>query len=286
MSQPNAPYEPSPLHRALPFRSGDRRRRRLSSAIATLCLAAVSIAPAEAERPEIGFATPISVPIGPVVWVTTADGEELVGELRSSTAVYGSTSKLRIRLESGEKVRLKASEIQQVRLPVNDLVRAMMMEEATTTIEKAVKTDYEPIFEATELVFDSVRHPKSRRVLLRQRLNQGYDWRIQVYDLPNSKEGMWVSERGLGWFGDEAKAFLVVKDGAEAVRVRKSDYRDEHFQELFGDCPALLDRYQGKQRKFRLFAEHTYQYHQLCPRPGSTTPVQVELGGGGSVAGR
>lgn len=262
------PKTPSQTHRLFPS---------LLSALALLLTTGLLASPALADRPEIGFLTPISMPVGPEVWISTLDGEELTGELRSASG-FGSATKLKIRLANGEKRKFRATELRQVRMPVNDFVRGLMIGEATNSVEKAIKTDYEPIFEVDELVFDSILHPKSDRIALRQRLNPGYDWRIQVYDLPLSKEWTLTSKKsGISWFGDEPEAFLVVKDGGEPMRVRENDYRKHHFEQLFGDCPAILERYQGKKRKFRFFAEHTYEYHQACPKPGESTPTVLDL---------
>ena len=81
-------------------------------------------------------------------------------------------------------------------------------------------------------------------------------------------------------------AFLVVKDGEEAVRVTQRRYRKDVFPEIFADCPELLSRYQGDMRKFKFFAEHVFLYDQLCPGPGSPTYQGVDNAANEGVASK
>ena len=226
--------------------------------------------PAQARRPQVGFLTPLGEPTGPYLILHTQDGEVLEGQIVRGMSWFGSMTKLTFRTEDGRRVKLKATEVDEVIMPITAPYRAAMIGEATETLEKVWKTDFDRIFEVDELVFHSVRHPKSERTSLRQLINPGFDHRLRVYYLPSSKEGI-ARFDGIPFFGDMPKAFLVVKDDGEAVRVNQGDYRKEWFETLFGDCQEVLDLFQGDRRKFKFFAEHTFVYDQACPDPGSET---------------
>lgn len=227
-------------------------------------------AAAQAERPKVGFLTSVEVPDGDDLHVWTRDGVLHRGCIRSSTEIFGSVTKFTLKTHDGQKVKLKAADVDEIIMPVNDLWRTVMLAESSDTLEEIWSTDYERIFEVDELVFHSVRHPKSERTSIRQLVNPGFDSRLRVYYLPMSTEGIFSSD-DLPVFGDMPRAFLVIKDDGDVQRIKQSSYRDEAFLKLFGDCPELLERYQGKKRKFKFFAEHVFLYDQMCPGPGSPT---------------
>lgn len=242
--------------------------------VALLLLAGLLITtPLAAERPKVGFLTSIEAPDGPDLEVELKDGRVLYGQMVGSSALFGSVVKMRLRThDDGKKHKLRADEIEEIRMPVDDLWRTVMVAQSTDSLEEIWKTDYERIFEVEELTFHSVRHPRSERVAIRQLINPGFDSRLRVYHLPNSKEGT-LGDGSLNWFGGMSNAFLVVKDDGEVQRVKQREYRKKVFPVLFADCPDLLDRYRGDFRKFKFFAEHVFLYDQLCPGPGSPTYV-------------
>lgn len=224
--------------------------------------------PAQARRPQVGFLTPLGQPAGFGLVVTTTDGEVLEGHLVGTREVWGSVTRMTLELDDGSRVRLTALQVEEVVMPMNEIWRTVMIGSASETLEKVWKTDFDRIFEIDELVFHSVRHPKSERTSIRQLVNPGFDHRLRVYFLPTSTEGISRFD-GIPFFGDMPKAFLVVKDDGEAVRVNQGDYRKEWFEQLFGDCQEVLDLYKGDRRKFKFFAEHTFVYDQACPSPGA-----------------
>ena len=225
---------------------------------------------AEAKRPKVGFLSSIEIPEGPEMRVVTVDGEEFVGYITSSGATQGSMTRFKFRTFDGRKIKFKAQDVALLEIVVDEALQDLMIDNATDTVEEIWKADFERIFEVETLEFHAIRHPWAKRVALRQLINPGFDSRIQVYYLPKSKEGK-SSSGIIPLFGDMAKAYLVVKDGAEPIRVKQWQYSGKFFEQLFGDCPALTERYTGNMRKFKFFAEHTQMYDQLCPGEGSPT---------------
>ncbi len=195
--------------------------------------------------------------------VTTAEGQVFAGEVRGTASNSRGLTRITLVEPSGAKHRLKIAELKQVVVPTPVFAHPAMVAAATTTLEKAVKTDWERLSEVRELVFDSVPWPGGGKRVLLMRVNPGFDRRVQVYGLPNAKEGTTrINEKA--FFGDEPKAFLVVKDGGEPSRIGKGNYR-ESFETLFADCPALLERVPRDERKFKHFADHLYEYETACP---------------------
>ncbi|MEM6796049.1 MAG: hypothetical protein AAF725_18885 [Acidobacteriota bacterium] len=236
-------------------------------AFALLLLILILATPAEGAKPSMGFLTSLEEPAGGGLEVLARDGRVLRGSIHSSMTVRGSMTRLTLKLEDGSRVRLKAREIDRVVMPLDDFWRGVLLKETTTTFEEIWKGDFERIYEVDELIFDSVRNPGSSRFGLRQLVNPGFDARLRVYDLAAKKEreGQLLVVASKSVFGDMPKAFLVVKDGGEAVRVRQRSYRAEQFEQLYGDCPAMLERFEGKARKFKHFAEHVFVYDRTCP---------------------
>ncbi len=215
-----------------------------------------------------GFLTPIDMMPPTRAHLVAADGRELDGRVTSSAAGPRGTRRLTLKDEAGRKHRFKADEIRQVTFVVEGWMRAKMTHEATTTIEKAAKTDYSQIATAGTLVFDSVVLPDHDHKVLLQRLNPGFDHRIQVYYMSNSKEWTLAPHVDTPFgkvqpFGDEIKTFVVVKDGGEPFKVEKGDY-EEQFRDLFRDCPALLEQVPVDDTDFDDFADHVASYQRLC----------------------
>lgn len=237
-----------------------RALRTHAAAAGLLALAATLATPAPAAA--AGFLPTLEHHTFSEVRVVTTDGRVIDGVVRGHATGPRGLKRITVRDADGAKHKLTGHEIRQVIVPLDPDVRDALMAEATTTIEKAIKTDYEPIFETGAMVYDSVAWPKPDNRLLLQRVNPGFDTLIQVYGLPLSKE--WThGPVGRAWFGDEPKAYLVVKRGGPPVRVEKDAYRDQ-FGALFADCPALLESVPRDERKFRHFADHVYTYELSC----------------------
>lgn len=219
----------------------------------------LTVAPLHAER--IGFLTPVDdFPFVPGE-VITRDGTVVEGSVQATFSGIRGIKRIKVRQADGNKLKLRARDVEQVRVPVDTATRVIMVANATTTIEKAARTDYDPIHEVNEVIFDSLTWPGSDTRLLVQRVNSGFDDRIQVYAMRNAREGT-HEINGILAFGDEEKAFLVVKDGAAPIRVKKRTYRAQ-FDDLFGDCPAMAREISGKIR-FRDFAAHVAAYDLHC----------------------
>jgi len=68
---------------------------------------------------------------------------------------------------------------------------------------------------------------------------------------------------GIQVTGGEDRAYLFVKGGEKAFKVKKGSYR-ENFQELYSDCPEMLAHFQGDKIRWDDLALHVFVYDQLC----------------------
>jgi hypothetical protein len=59
------------------------------------------------------------------------------------------------------------------------------------------------------------------------------------------------------------RSYLFVKGNEKAVIVRRGSYR-KNFDELYGDCPKMLEAFAGEKVKFEDVAAHVFLYDRRC----------------------
>lgn len=228
-------------------------------------LALALAAPASAAR----FVSPLDDVGGWTVRVFTTDGTVIDGEIRGLRSRTHGLVRITVIDASGAKWRLPAQDVRFLVVPVGGAEPPDDIAEVLATI---LRPDYEPTPEVRELLFEPVVWPK--RPLLLQRVNPGFDSRIQVYAVPADKKADPAPEDVTSYRntllyrtlrGDEWKnSYVVVKDGGEPIEVDAKWY-GRSFEKLFGDCQAVLDRYPPRDRdEFRHFADHVMTYEMHC----------------------
>lgn len=242
--------------------SSSPRRRSLRSRLLTAGLATAALLSSAGLAQARGFLPPIEHLSFPQAQVITADGQQLYGGIPSYSQRFRGISRFVLFDIDGNRLKLSAEQVQQIRIPVGPGTEIDLYGQVFTTVEKAIKADYELIRNVHTLVFDSIVWPGSDRRLLLQRVNPGFDRTIQVYAILNADEGVSTLD-GVPWFGDEEKSYLMVKHNAAPVRVKKKHYKKD-FEQLFGDCEAFVHKVPRKERKFKHFADHVYDYQQTC----------------------
>lgn len=243
--------------------SSTQRLPRLATLLTVLALALLVLpaVPARAHH-DLGFLTPIDfIPDGEVQLLTN-DGRVLRGEVKYTLWTFRGLSRFTLREADGTKHRLKAEEVVRLSTPVDEIARIAMAASATTTIEKAAKTDWNQIENVQEFVFDSITWPRAPNRVLLQRLNRGFDETFRIYALTNSKEYVFAPA-GIPIAGGEKKAFIVIKNDGAAVKIKKKNYREE-FVNLYGDCSEMLAEYPKRDRDFSDFASHIAYYDLVC----------------------
>jgi hypothetical protein len=248
-------------HRPAPRRVALRTRAALAAALA-LALAA----PAFAGR----FVTPLEDVMGWTVRVFTTDGAVIDGEVVGTRTRTHGLDRITIRDGSGAKRRLRADDVRF--LVVSAGGGAPPPADVAELLARVLRPDYEPAPLVRDLVFEPVTWPKKGHLL--QRVNPGFDRRIQVYAVPADTKPDPDSDDVTSYRrtflyrtlrGDEWKnVYVAVKDGAAPVEVDSRGYESRTFERLFGDCQAVLDRYPRGDRHFRHFADHVLAYDMHC----------------------
>jgi len=194
--------------------------------------------------------------------VNLASGEEITGKLSNGIYEYNGLTKITVKLENGEKVKLVPEQVFALRIKSSVLLKLFMISEAGSSIQELANTDFNAIVNRDWVVFETARTPKKTDTyVLLQLLNPGFDSKIKVFAVPSSSGGLAVG--GIQVISGEDKAYLFVKGGEKAVKVKKGSYSD-NFQELFSDCPEMVTAFQSGKIKWDDVAVHVYAYDQAC----------------------
>jgi hypothetical protein len=251
----------------LHHRSASRRIALPTRAALAAALALALAAPASAAR----FVTPLDdALLGWTVRVFAADGTVIDGEVVGVRSRTHGVDRITVADATGVKRRLGPDEIRYLVIAVPG--GPPLPEDLADLLARVIRPDYEPSPEPGVLVFEPVAWPK--KGLLLQRVNPGFDRRIQVYAVPaDTKPGpdsddvtsyrktfLYRTLRGDEW----RNVYVAVKDGGAPVEVDSQGYESRTFERLFGDCPAVLDRYPRGDRHFRHFADHVLAFDMLC----------------------
>jgi len=195
--------------------------------------------------------------------VNLTSGEEITGKFTSGMYVTNGLTKITVKLENGEKVKLVPEQIVAMQIKSSGLLKLSMISEGGSSIKELAKTDFKDIVNREWVVFETAMTPKKTDTYrLLQLLNPGFSGKIKVFAEPGSKTGG-IGIGGLQITGGEDRAYLFVKGGEKAVKVKKSSY-SENFQELYSDCPEMVAAFQGEKIKWDDVAMHVYAYDKAC----------------------
>ncbi len=192
-----------------------------------------------------------------------ASGEEITGKFVGGIYVNNGFTKVSVKMDNGEKAKFESEQIRSMQIKTSELMKLMMVSEASSSIKEMVKADFNEMVNRDYVIFETALTPrKTDTPRLLQLLNPGFDSKIKVFAEPGKQTGG-LSVGGLNLTGGEDRAYLFVKNGEKAVGVKKGSYK-ENFEELYSDCPAMLDNFKGEKIKWDDVALHVYVYDQLC----------------------
>jgi len=195
--------------------------------------------------------------------LTPKSGEPLTGKLAGGAYVNNGLSKVTIKLENGEKVKFAAEQIMSLHIQSSGMLKIMMISESAHSIMETAKTDFNDIVNREWIIFETALIPKKADTYrLMQLLNPGFDSKIKVFAEPGKKTGG-LSVGGLNITGGEDRAFLFVKGGAKAFEVKKNGYA-KNFEELYSDCPKMIETIKGDKIKWDDVAGHVLVYDRVC----------------------
>ena len=197
--------------------------------------------------------------------VTLQSGEEINGKLAGGVYMTNGLAKIKVKNESGEMIKLEAEQVIAIKIKTSTLMKLSMISDAGSSVKEFANTDLKGIVEREWVIFETATTPgakEKKRIL--QLLNPGFDTMIKVFAEPGAKTAG-LNIGGLQVTGGEDRVYLFVKGGAQAFKVKKGSYRD-NFQELYSDCPRMLEYFQGEKIRWDDVALHVYTYDQLCTK--------------------
>lgn len=203
------------------------------------------------------FVTPLSSISGPAE-VITLDGTVITGKLRNASFGPKGIMAFKIIDKSGVGKKLKAAEVQQLKLKIDGLAKLEIIDEQTKNLEKLAHSNFKEVVEREYILWQRVKQPGKNKYLLLQLLNPGFDSKLKVYDLPNAKSGE-TSIGGVAVSGNNATAYYIVKDG-KTYKISKSKYKKEGYKFLFGNCNLLNE----EKPDFKEISVHVFLYDQAC----------------------
>ncbi len=195
--------------------------------------------------------------------VALQSGEEITGKFAGGVYVNNGLTKIKIKLENGENAKFVPEQVVSLKVKASRLMKLSMISDAGSSIKEFANTDLNSIVEREWVLFETATTPRqkdTKRIL--QLLNPGFDSKIKVFAEPNAKTGG-LSLGGIQVTGGEDRVYLFVKGGEKAIKVKKGSYSD-NFQELYSDCPLMLEQFQGEKIRWDDVALHIYAYNELC----------------------
>ena len=192
------------------------------------------------------------------------DGTIIEGKVSMATLINGNLSSLTLKDGEGNKHKYKAADIKQFRVKMGFLAKLDAMGEASGSIAKFVKADFNEIIDREYIFYQQALLPKKKdKYRWLHLVNPGFDSRIKVYADPGGGETGGLSLGDVQLTGGKDKSYLVVVDGQKSVEVKKKSYKKD-FPVLFGGCKTFMETIDVKKPDFWDFAAHVFAYDQLC----------------------
>lgn len=215
-----------------------------------------------------GFLKPFtSISKKKTTYLTLENGEEVEGNIKKfKLAKKGLIKELHM-VVNDEKVVYPVDDIKTAYFPqsgLDKLTKAMdFMDDATQW------DDGDPLYENDRLKDGYAYYEKidislkgDDRKLLMQLLNPFAKNRIKVYHDPTAGEKGGMRVGGIKVQESQASNYYISKDGGQAARLRKKDYKKQ-FDDLLGDCRSIKKTY-GKM-KWKNFEDAVMEYNATCP---------------------
>jgi hypothetical protein len=190
-------------------------------------------------------------------------GEEIQGKFVGGSYSSNGLSKISIKLENGEKAKFKPEQVISLVIKSSSLLKLTMISESASSVSELTNTNFNDLVNRDYLIFETaLTAKKSDTYRLMQLLNPGFDTKIKVFAEPSKKTGG-LNVVGVQLTGGEAKAYLFVKGTEKSFEVKKGSY-SKNFEEVYSDCPKMLESFQGEKIKWDDVALHVFAYDQAC----------------------
>lgn len=206
----------------------------------------------------------MSVLFGQPAVARLTDGREVSGTLTAATLISGYLDKFTLKNEAGEKMKLEPEDVVRLSVNASRLAKVAMGASNASSIKEITSRDFNEIANRDYIIFETaMRANKAGRIRLMQLLNPGFDSRIKVFADPNAQKTGGLAIGGIRVSGGEDRSFLMVKGDQKTVVVRKSSYR-KNFEDLYGDCTAMIKTFAGEKIEWDDLAAHVFAYDSAC----------------------
>lgn len=206
----------------------------------------------------------ISVILNNPTFVTLENGDQIEGKLSSASLANGYLKNVTMKLADGSKMKLQPEEMLSLKVKASRLAKLSMINESGSSLKELKNTKFDQIINREFIFFErAYRATKKDKPAMMQLLNPGFDSKIKVYADPNARETNGIGLNGIQFTGGEEKSFLFVKNNEKVVIVKKGSYR-KNFEELYADCPVLIESFEDDKIRFKELSMHIFAYDQLC----------------------
>lgn len=197
------------------------------------------------------------------------DGAEKEGKLKGYKVDKGLIKEIKIRDENNKKVRIDPEKIKHMYIPPSKLGKLAQTLDAASDLTKiqdgelnqTYLTDGYVYMEKTEV---QIKKKKTDSYMM-QLINPQFSKKIKVYADPNAKETIGAGVGGMTLVGGLDKSYYIKKAGEDvAVRLKKKDYK-EQFNEIFAECPTLIEKY-GANPRWADLEKLIYEYSTECAK--------------------
>lgn len=182
--------------------------------------------------------------------ITMEDGAEMKVKLKGYKVQKGLIKEIKVRDESDEKIRIDPAKIKHMYIPPSKLGQFLQITDAAHDLTKIQDGELDQSYLKDGYVYmvkTEVQIKKSKQdSYMLQLINPSFSGKIKVYADPNAKETASIGMAGMTVTGGLDKSYYIKKAGENvAFQLRKKDYKKQ-FNELFADCPKLIEKYGDK----------------------------------------
>lgn len=189
------------------------------------------------------------------------DGSKIDGNFEAWDRKKGLIKSIEIKNEKGKKQELDLNKIKHAYFPQHKIDKHIKFQDFLTNpknwnseyVDHAMVEDGYAFFEKAQAMVK-----KKELTVLLQLLNPGFSNKIKIYHDPFAKESVSV-DIVVNIAGGNDKSYYISKDGEVAYKLEKKNYK-ETFEKLFGDCPAVMEKY-GEKKTWGDFAKCVFEYN-------------------------
>lgn len=195
------------------------------------------------------------------------DGTQKEVLIRKLFFKRGLIDQLKVVNENGDKVKINPEDIDHMYIPPSSLAKFVQTMDAMTNVTKLQDGELsDEHLKDGYLYMESSMvqiNKKKKQYCMLQVMNPTFSKKVRVYHDPFAQETTGVGIGGMTLAGGDDKSYYIKKEGEEiARRITKKDYR-KNMEELFPECPAVLEKY-GEKPVWAHFEKFIYDYSTMC----------------------